>query len=188
MKKAKAILTAAVFILILAVVFSIIPCWTVTGRSYTCRICAASRDTVTTRIFGMPVRSKRSGVESNELTDIYDKYIGEQHEHEWAGGAFWQTYGSLLGAGSCRDGVHGVKPYSLLQPQFTRIALSAVEQVQEWAKERRISLYYAIRDCNDVESLHTIKETFKEAKQGKSEELWENWLQSKQELEQRVER
>ncbi len=151
MKKAKAIFTGAVLILIFAVVFSIIPCWTVTGRSYTCRVCAASRDTVTTRIFGMPVWSKKSGVESNELTDIYDKYIREQHEHQWAGGSFWQTYGSLRGVGSCRDGVHGVKPYSPLQPRLTRIVLRAVEQVKEWPKEKRISLYYAIRDFNDLE-------------------------------------
>jgi len=130
----------------------------------------------------VPIWFNRSGVERNELTDIYDKYIGEQHEHEWAGGSFWETYGTLQGPGSCRDGVNIVKPYHLLQPRLTRIALSAVEQVKEWPREKRTSLYYAIRDFNDLESFPVLKEIFEKAKLGNSEELWENWLQNKQKV------
>jgi hypothetical protein len=135
----------------------------------------------------MPVWFRRSGIESNELTDIYDKYIGDQHEHEWAGGSFWQTYGTLRGPAFHRDGVNLVQPYHPLQPKLTRIALSAVEQVKEWPKEKRISLYYAIRDFNDLESFPAVKEIFEKAKQGKSEELWENWLESNRKVEYKVE-
>lgn len=172
-----------VVILVFVGVFSIIPCWTVTGCPYTCRLCAASRSTVTTRIFGVPVWFSRSGVQSNELTDIYDEYIGQRHEHEWAGGSFWRTYGTLRGPAFHRDGVHLVQPYHPIQPRLTRIALRAVEQVKEWPKEKRISLYYAIRTFNDLESFQVIKEIFEKAKQGNSEELWKNWLESKQKVE-----
>ena len=181
MIKKIAILTGV--IAALCVVFFFVP-FCKTSKSYTCPVCGAIRNKKVVRVFGIPIWMRRSKVQRQPVTDIYDKYIGQPHEHEWAGGGYSRTVGTLLGPGLHGDGAHTVKPYSPVQPWLTHIALTAVAQVKEWPKEERVDLYYAILDCNDHESFPVVREIFEQAYQGNSENLWKNWLEKRKEVEQ----
>jgi hypothetical protein len=160
--------------------FSFIPCWSASGLSYTCRLCGARKTKHVTRILGLPVRISRSKVQRSPLTDIYEQYIRLPHEHEWAGGAYWGTSGTLLGHHLHIDGAHAVPPFSILQPKLTRIALIAVSQVKDWPKEKRIALFHAILDVERTrctEDYENVAKVFAEAEKGEPNEMWMKWLE-----------
>jgi len=181
MKKKNVIWIGVVAILL--VVFFFVPCWRVTNRSYNCVWCGAYKSKRTTSVLAVPVWIRRSGIQRHPVTDLYDKYIGQPHEHEWAGGGYSYTLGTLRGRGLHADGFHTVQPFPTWQPALTRTALMAVAQVADWPKEERIKLFHAILDCTSRESYEDVAEVYKRAEQGPPEELWMDWLEKKKELE-----
>jgi hypothetical protein len=178
MKKRIAILS--VIIVILFGVFSFIPCWSVSHLSYTCRLCDAHKDKRETRVLGLPVWISRSKLRRSPLTDIYEQYIGEPHNHEWAGGGFGRKTGTIFGPTVYSDGSHAVPPFSHLQPKLTKMALIAVSQVKDWPKEKRIALFHAILDIERTrcyENYENVANVFAEAEKGEPNEIWMNWLE-----------
>ncbi len=182
MKKNIAILIGLIAVVL--VIFSFIPCWRVSGRSYTCWLCGAHKTKKTTRFLGLPIWISRSAARRDFVTDIYDEYIGQQHEHEWSGGAAWYTAGTLRGRVLHGDGFHTVQPFPFWQPRLTRTALMAVEQVKDWPKEKKMKLFYTILHCTSREDYEDVAEIYKKTEQGQPEELWSNWLEKKKRSEQ----
>jgi len=166
-------------VVVLVGVFCFLPCWSVARRSYNCRLCAARKTTKTTRVLGVPVWVHRGDVRRCDVTELYGQYIGVPHEHEWAGGGYSRTSGTICGTALHSCGFHMVQPFPPWQRRLTYTALKAVAQVKDWSKQQRTNLFLAILDCTSRDAYEKVAEVFAQAQKGGAKQIWRQWLDEK---------
>lgn len=91
------------------------------------------------------------------LTELYDKYIAEPHQHQWSGGGFGRTRKHILGSRIHTDGAHSGQ-YHLYQNRLTRELLFAMELFKDEPIEFRRKVYRDLIECKDREAYERVRQ------------------------------
>lgn len=96
------------------------------GRN--CRICAATYNHCTLRVYGIPIWSKDTQPKPTADTrNYFDRYLAYPHDHEWTGGGF-AVYGTWgVGCGRCSFGPYPQHQRELTRMGFRLVAASGME-------------------------------------------------------------
>ena len=159
----------------------------VEGKGYNCRLCGAQKSKTIYYFFSIPFWISWRNNLNNSLTEIYDKNIGIEHDHQWAGGAYWDQDTWLFRGSFYGDGGHSVKPYPIYLPRLTYIALKIVDQMKSWHKEDKSALYYAILSNTKSDSFDRVQKFYElsllktnnispDANQSDPNKIWTDWL------------
>jgi len=149
-------------------------------KGYNCRLCASKQHEETIYIYGIPIYRKMEIPQKTTYTELYDKYITETHEHQWAGGGLGRYVRYLFIGGVHKDGLHNTK-YSLFQYRMSCDVLSLMELFENEDLEFRREIYHELIECEDPKDYEKAKQLI-EAIRGNPENkriLYEEYLQRK---------
>jgi hypothetical protein len=173
--KAKISIGIGAILACVLIVLCVVPLWSVEYRGNGCSICGAVKSRKIVRLAGVPIWVRSSGPSTGAWTDAYTRYIGEPHEHQWAGGSIGTKEVSFLRT-IFRDGAYRVPPFPSWQGELTRLALGAVAQVGSWPPEQRKQLYHAMLARNDRDWFEDVRQTQAAIKGGDPNKVWADWL------------
>ena len=126
-------------------------------KGYNCKLCAANKLEETVHIWGLPIYKKMGSAKRTAYTELYDRYIAETHEHQWAGGGLGRYVRYLFAGGIHKDGIHNTE-YSLYQHRLSCDVLSVMALFEDEPLDFRRELYHELIECEEPEDYERVRE------------------------------
>ncbi|UCE48739.1 MAG: hypothetical protein JSW47_01055 [Phycisphaerales bacterium] len=122
-----------------------------------CRLCGVQKNETTVHLWAFRIQRKVVGPTRTAQTDLYDKYIAEPHQHQWAGGGFGMYTRRIYGGGIHTDGFHNGE-YSISQYRLSRELLPAMEMFNDESVEFRREVYRDLIDCKGSKDYARVRQ------------------------------
>ena len=161
---------------------ALVPIYKKCYKGYNCRLCGAQKSEKTVHLWAFCIQKEFKGPTRTALTDLYDKYIAEPHDHQWTGGGYGRTIRHIYEKGGLHsDGFHGGE-YPIYQFWLSRDLLSEMEMFKDETVEFRREVYRHLIECKDRMDYESARQLLKDMRTTPEDarKLYETYRLSKQ--------